>query len=47
MAGKKVGQELTKLSYQEYPNTWEWLARIHKLKQELELCKGENQDGRN
>ncbi|MBO4294719.1 MAG: hypothetical protein J5896_04670 [Alphaproteobacteria bacterium] len=37
--GKKVGEELNKLSYSEYPNLWEWLARVNKLKQELDLCE--------
>ena len=39
IAGKKVAQELKKADYREYPNTWEWLGRINKLRQELELCK--------
>lgn len=39
VAGKKVAEELKKASYNEYPNTWEWLGRINKLRQELELCK--------
>lgn len=38
VAGKKVAQELKKADYAEYPNTWEWLGRINKLRQELELC---------
>jgi len=38
VAGKKVAQELKKADYDEYPNTWEWLGRINKLRQELELC---------
>lgn len=39
IAGQKVAQELKKADYTEYPNTWEWLGRINKLRQELELCK--------
>ena len=39
VAGEKVANELKKASYNEYPNTWEWLARINKLKQELDICK--------
>ncbi|MGN0913045.1 MAG: hypothetical protein ACI4OE_07105 [Alphaproteobacteria bacterium] len=39
VGGKKVATELEKLSYSEYPNTWEWLGRLNKLRQELELCK--------
>ena len=23
----------------DLPNTWEWIARLYKLKQELDLCK--------
>lgn len=39
VGGKEVGKELANLSYSEYPNTWEWIGRINKLRQELELCK--------
>ncbi len=39
VGGKKVGQELSRLNSFEYPNTFEWLARINKLRQELELCQ--------
>lgn len=39
IAGQKVADELQLLSYDEYKNTWEWLGRINKLRQELELCK--------
>ncbi len=39
VAGHKVAEELKKLSYEEYIHTWEWIARINKLRQELELCK--------
>ena len=39
VAGEKVASELEKASYDEYPNTWEWIGRIDKLRQELELCK--------
>lgn len=37
--GEKVARELENLSYEDYKNTWEWIARINKLKQELDLCK--------
>ena len=37
--GKAVGQELSRLNSSEFPNTFEWLARINKLRQELELCE--------
>ena len=39
VGGAKVGTELERLSIEEYPNTWEWLGRINKLRQELEVCK--------
>lgn len=39
IAGEKVAAELEKISYDQAPNTWEWLGRIDKLRQELELCK--------
>ncbi len=41
-AGAKVAAELEKASYDEFPNTWEWIGRINKLRQELELCKNGN-----
>ena len=36
LAGAKVAKELENLSVEEYPFFWEWLARLNKLKQELE-----------
>lgn len=39
VAGKKVAAELEKASYSEFPNTWEWIGRVNKLRQELELCR--------
>ena len=39
IAGPKVAQELTNAPIQQYPNTWEWIGRIDKLRQELELCR--------
>lgn len=39
IAGSKVARELEQASEEEYPNTWEWLGRIDKLRQELELCR--------
>ena len=42
VAGQKVANELKKASYSDFPNTWEWIGRINKLRQELELCKEEN-----
>ncbi|MBQ7659416.1 MAG: hypothetical protein IJS26_01535 [Alphaproteobacteria bacterium] len=38
IGGKAVGQELSRLNASDYPNTFEWLARINKLRQELALC---------
>lgn len=40
VAGEKVAQELENASYNEFPNTWEWLGRINKLRQELDMCNG-------
>lgn len=39
VAGVKVGQELANVPYQGYENFWEWIGRIDKLRQELELCR--------
>ena len=39
VAGEKVAKELYKADYKEFENTWEWIGRIDKLRQELELCK--------
>ena len=39
IAGQKVAEELKKLNHDEYLYTWEWIGRINKLRQELELCK--------
>jgi hypothetical protein len=33
-----VAAELEKANYSEFPNTWEWIGRIDKLRQELEVC---------
>ena len=38
VAGEKVAAELEKANYSEFPNTWEWIGRIDKLRQELEVC---------
>lgn len=35
VAGKKVAAEIEKITGEAF---WEWLARINKLRQELELC---------
>lgn len=37
IAGEKVAKELENAG--DIPNTWEWMGRINKLRQELELCK--------
>lgn len=42
IAGPKVALELEKATYSEFPNTWEWLGRINKLKEELNLCKNQH-----
>ena len=38
-AGQKVAEELEFLDYETYSGTWEWIGRIDKLRQELELCR--------
>nr|DAY64312.1 MAG TPA: protein of unknown function (DUF4969) [Caudoviricetes sp.] len=38
-AGSAVAAELEKASCSEFPNTWEWIGRLNKLRQELELCR--------
>ena len=38
VGGTNVGKELSSLMYYEYPHLWEWLGRINKLRQELEIC---------
>lgn len=35
-AGPKVAVEAENLSTEEFPNMWEWFARLNKLRQELE-----------
>ena len=35
-AGTKVATEVESLSAEEFPNLWEWFARLNKLRQELE-----------
>ena len=39
IAGAKVAAELEQHDYHSHKNTWEWLGRIDKLRQELELCR--------
>lgn len=39
VGGAKVGEELVTLDSAKYAHTWEWIGRIDKLRQELELCK--------
>jgi len=39
VGGEKVGQELSNIPYQGYENFWQWIGRIDKLRQELELCQ--------
>ncbi len=39
VAGPKVAAELEHAGYDNYRHTWEWLGRIDKLRQELELCR--------
>lgn len=38
-AGSRVAAELENLSFEQAPAFWEWLGRINKLREELELCQ--------
>ena len=40
VAGEHVAKELQRADYASFPYTWEWIGRINKLRQELELCQG-------
>lgn len=37
--GKAVAEELQTLGSEDYPHLWEWLARLNKLRLELETNK--------
>ena len=37
--GTKVAEELENVPYDGYEDFWEWIARLYKLKQELDICK--------
>ena len=39
VAGEKVASELDQVEFEKAENFWEWLGRIEKLREELELCK--------
>lgn len=39
IGGGKVGEELKKIPQEGFENFWEWIGRIDKLRQELELCR--------
>lgn len=39
IGGAKVARELENASYHDFQYTWEWLGRLNKLRQELELCQ--------
>lgn len=36
IAGAKVATELETLDFQNYPNLWDWIGRLNKLRLELE-----------
>lgn len=38
IAGELVANEL-EIHCAQCPHTWEWIGRIYKLKQELDLCQ--------
>ena len=39
IAGEKVASELEQIPAKDLEATWEWLGRINKLRQELEICR--------
>ena len=39
VAGKKVAEELEKAELYDAEKFWEWMGRVNKLREELELCK--------
>lgn len=41
-AGIKVADELENLNAKDYPNLWEWIARLNKMRKELEIYKTSN-----
>ena len=38
VAGENVAKELENADISSFPHTWEWIGRINKLRQELDLC---------
>ena len=36
--GPEVGKEIDQIPYQGYEHFWEWLGRLQKLKEELDIC---------
>ena len=39
VGGEKVAEELETIPYGGYEDFWEWIGRINKLREELELCQ--------
>lgn len=39
VGGVQVGKEIEKIPYQGYEHFWEWLGRLQKLKEELDICE--------
>ena len=37
VGGPKVAEELQNIPYQGYEDFWEWIGRVDKLRQELEI----------
>lgn len=38
VAGPQTAAELEKIDFESAPHFWEWLGRVDKLRQELEIC---------
>lgn len=41
IGGEKVAEELEKVPYSQFEDFWEWIDRLYKLKQELDLCQNQ------
>lgn len=39
IGGERVGKEISRLNSAEFPALFDWIGRINKLKQELDLCE--------
>lgn len=42
IGGNAVASELERIEYEKLRATWEWIGRINKLREELELCQNQS-----